>query len=177
VGTARGVDLTPPCIRPADPRDFPAVLAIYNHYIVHSHVTFDVRPFDSSEREVWFAQFAGTGRSRLFVADDAPGLAGYACSTPFRPKPAYGTSVETTVYVHPECTGRGIGRLLYEPLLQALGTEDVHRAYAVIVLPNPASIRLHVELGFRLAATLREVGRKFGKYWDVSWYERSFPRA
>jgi phosphinothricin acetyltransferase len=45
----------------------------------------------------------------------------------------------------------------------------------VIVLPNPASIRLHEELGFSLAATLREAGRKFDKYWDVSWYERSLP--
>jgi phosphinothricin acetyltransferase len=175
VGAARGVDLTPPLIRPAEPRDFPAVLTIYNHYIVHSHVTFDVRPFELSEREAWFAQFADTGRSRMFVADDDAGLAGYACSTSFRPKPAYATSVETTVYVHPERLGRGIGRLLYEPLLEALGTEDVHRAYAVIVLPNPASIRLHEELGFSFAATLREVGRKFDKYWDVSWYERSLP--
>jgi phosphinothricin acetyltransferase len=57
--------------------------------------------------------------------------------------------------------------------LKALETEDVHRAYAVIVLPNPASIRLHALVGFTEAATLREVGRKFGRYWDISWYERS----
>ena len=27
--------------------------------------------------------------------------------------------------------------------------------------------------GFRLVGTFKEVGLKFGKYWDVSWYEKS----
>jgi phosphinothricin acetyltransferase len=160
-------------IRPAAQQDVEPILAIYNHYILHSPATFDVQPYRLDERGEWFAQFTDSGPYRVVVAEDEEIIVGYACSTPFRPKPAYATSVEVTVYVEPDHTGRGIGRRLYGPLLEALEGEDVHRAYAVIVLPNPASIRLHERLGFREAATLREVGRKFGKYWDVSWYQRS----
>ena len=175
MGAPSGMDRVrqPIRIRQAEPRDFESILTIYNHYIEHSHVTFDVRPYRSEERTEWFDQFHATGPYRLYVSEADARVVGYACSTPFRPKPAYGTSVETTVYLAPDHTGKGIGALLYQPLLTALESEDVHRAYAVIVLPNPASIRLHTRVGFREAATLREVGRKFGKYWDVSWYERS----
>ncbi len=160
-------------IREAEPRDFESILTIYNHYIEHSHVTFDVRPYRLEERAAWFGQFHTVGPYRLYVAEGESCVVGYACSTPFRPKPAYATSVETTVYLAPEHTAKGIGGLLYQPLLTALEAEDVHRAYAVIVLPNPASIRLHTRAGYKEAATLREVGRKFGRYWDVSWYERT----
>ncbi|MDH3455367.1 MAG: GNAT family N-acetyltransferase [Gemmatimonadota bacterium] len=163
-------------IRQAVPRDYQAILDIYNHYIVHSHVTFDVEPFTLSDRSRWFALFAPIGRHRMFVAD-AGSIVGYACSTPFRPKEAYATSVETTVYVDPAHTGKGIGRCVYESLLQALEDEDAHRAYAVIALPNPASVRLHEQLGFHRAAVLDQAGRKFGKYWDISWYERSLEPA
>ena len=70
----------------------------------------------------------------------------------------------------------GLGRALYRALLVALEAEpDVHRAYAGIALPNPASIALHTRLGYTLVGTFRDVGFKFGKFWSVSWYEREIP--
>ncbi|CAM5301397.1 N-acetyltransferase OS=Streptomyces tendae OX=1932 GN=GUR47_27290 PE=4 SV=1 [Streptomyces tendae] len=97
---------------------------------------------------------------------------GYATSSPYRAKPAYATSVETTVYVAPGAGGRGIGSLLYASLFDALAGEDLHRAYAAVAQPNEASARLHARFGFRHVGTYREVGRKFGRYWDVAWYEK-----
>ncbi|MET9802570.1 N-acetyltransferase family protein [Streptomyces sp. NPDC006368] len=97
---------------------------------------------------------------------------GYATSSPFRPKAAYSTSVEVSVYLAPEAVGRGIGTLLYDRLFGALADEDVHRVYAGIALPNDASVRLHARFGFRHTGTFTEVGRKFGRYWDVAWYEK-----
>lgn len=160
-------------IRPAQQRDYESVIAIYNHYVEHSHVTFDVDRVHPTETAAKLSLFADTGPYRLLVAESDRTVVGYACSMPFRPKPAYCTSVEMGVYVSPGFMGRGVGRMLYAPLLDALETEDVHRAYAVIALPNPASIRLHEQFAFREVATLKEVGRKFGKYWDVAWWERS----
>ena len=100
------------------------------------------------------------------------GVLGYATSSPFRPKPAYSTSVEVSVYCAPEAAGRGIGTLLYKALFEALEGEDLHRAYAGIAQPNEASARLHARFGFRHIGTYEEVGRKFGRYWDVAWYEK-----
>jgi phosphinothricin acetyltransferase len=103
---------------------------------------------------------------------DPQEILGYSTSSPFRTKPAYAPSVETTVYVAPDAGRRGIGTLLYTALFEALSGEDLHRAYAGIALPNEASARLHERLGFRHVGTYREVGRKFGRYWDVAWYEK-----
>jgi phosphinothricin acetyltransferase len=102
----------------------------------------------------------------------AQGILGYATSGPFRPKPAYATSVETTVYVAPDSGRRGIGTLLYKALFEALADEDLHRAYAGVAQPNDASTRLHERFGFRHVGTYREAGRKFGRWWDVAWYEK-----
>ena len=68
--------------------------------------------------------------------------------------------------------GSGIGRRLYERLFAALATEDVHRAYAGITLPNPGSVALHERLGFTQIGVFTHAGRKFGRYWDVAWYEK-----
>ncbi|MGW1978709.1 N-acetyltransferase family protein [Streptomyces sp. NPDC001889] len=100
------------------------------------------------------------------------GLLGYATSSPLRPKAAYDTSVEVSVYCAPEAAGLGVGTLLYKSLFEALEGEDLHRAYAGITQPNEASTRLHTRFGFRPVGTYREVGRKFGRYWDITWYEK-----
>ncbi|MGW7023179.1 N-acetyltransferase family protein [Streptomyces decoyicus] len=99
-------------------------------------------------------------------------LLGYATSSSFRHKAAYAPSVEVTAYCAPHAVGRGIGTLLYTALFEALADEDVHRAYAGITQPNKASTRLHTRFGFRHIGTYTEVGRKFGRYWDVAWYQK-----
>jgi phosphinothricin acetyltransferase len=160
-------------IAPASASDLGAINEIYNHYVETTAITFDVEPKSMAWRREWFASFGG--RHRLLVAREDGAIVGYAYSGTFRSRPAYEPSVETTVYVSPERTGRGIGSALYEALFRELEGEDVHRAYAGIALPNPASIRLHERFGFRRAGLFTEQGRKFGRYWDVAWYERAFP--
>lgn len=80
----------------------------------------------------------------------------------------------TSVYVAPDHLGRGVGTALYRALLSSLQAEDVHRAYAAIAMPNPASVRLHEHCGFIQTGYFSEQGRKFDRYWDVAWYERRF---
>ena len=167
--------MTEIAIRPAEPADLPGIVGLLNHYIITSHVTFDTRPFEVAERRTWFEAFRATGRYRLLVAHDGTRVVGYASSTPIRPKPAYDPSVETTIYLDPAATGRGLGRRLYAQLIDLLAEADVHRAYAGIALPNPGSIALHESLGFRHVGTFDEAGRKFGRYWSIAWWERPFP--
>jgi phosphinothricin acetyltransferase len=155
--------------------DVPALTDIYNHYVRTSGVTFDTTEFTVEARREWFSHYATTGPHRLFVAVHGDDVLGYATSSPFRPKPGYATSVETSVYLRPDATGRGLGRLVYRAVLDALAGQDLHRAYAGVALPNDASVRLHERLGFREVGTFVEVGRKFGRYWDVLWFERSLP--
>ena len=165
--------MTLPSIRSAKAADLAALVRIYNHYVRTSHVTLDIEPFSLADREPWFNQFADNGPYRLLVAEAGETIAGYASSVPVKDKPGYASSVETSVYVDSDFTGRGIGHALYQTLLATLDAEpSVHRAYGVIGAPNKASIALHERLGFVHIGTLHEAGRKFDQFWDVVWYER-----
>ncbi len=159
-------------IRIANERDLPALTELYNYYVCNTAISFDLSPFSLEQRREWFKQYSSEGRYRLLVAQQEGRIVGYVTSSPFRAKAAYQTSVETSIYLNPELTGRGIGKELYLALFDSLQGEDVHRAYAGITLPNAASIALHRKLGFRVIGIYEEVGRKFGKYWNVQWYEK-----
>ena len=159
-------------IRPASAGDLQALTDLYNHYVRETPVTFDVEPFSAEARRPWLDQFAGTGRHRLLVAVEGDALLGYAGTLRFRTKPAYDSSVETTIYLWPHAAGRGLGAALYEALFAAVKDEDIHRLLAGVTLPNPASLALHARFGFRSIGVFPEVGRKFGRYWDVEWFER-----
>jgi phosphinothricin acetyltransferase len=162
-------------VRPGNAADLPQLTDLYNHYVRTSPATFDLAPVSLENRRVWLGHYGETGPHRLHVAVDDGALAGYATSGKLRDKPGYLVSVETTVYVHPDHVGRGVGRTLYEALFSAIRDEDVHRAFAAIVIPNPASVALHERFGFTPFALFREVGRKFGRYWNVQWFERPLP--
>ena len=160
-------------VRDAVAGDLPALVSLYNHYVEHTHFTFDTEPFTVEARRPWFARFAPRGPHRLLVAESAGRVVGYASSHDLRPKPAYDCSVETTIYLDPEHQGRGVGRRLYGELLAVLEAEpSLHRAYGGIALPNPDSVLLHERLGYRAVGRFHQVGFKFGRYWDIGWYER-----
>src|SRR5262249_40460404 len=104
--------------------------------------------------------------------DDSGARLGYASTSRWRPKAAYETTVESSVYCQPEAVGRGCGTALYTALFEALREEDVQTIVAGVSLPNPASVTLHERFGFRSVGVFHRVGRKFDRYWDVQWFER-----
>jgi phosphinothricin acetyltransferase len=165
-------------VRPGTEDDLADLTDIYNHFVRETPITFDMEPSTPQQRRPWLRSHSEDGRHRLVVAQRRPGgrILGYATSSPFRAKPAYGTSVEVSVYCAPDAGGRGVGTLLYTALFEALESEDLHRAYAGIALPNEASHRLHLRFGFERVGVYRQVGRKFGRYWDVAWYEKPLGR-
>ena len=160
-------------IRDARIDDLPAMTAIYNHYVQTTAVTFDIDAVTPEARRPWFDGFASSGRHRLFVALRDAELLGYAGSHTHRTKAAYDPSIETTIYVEADANGQGVGSQLYTTLFDALASEDVHRAYAGITLPNEASIALHLRFGFERVGVFREIGRKFVRFWDGAWLEKS----
>ena len=165
-------------IRPGESGDLARLVEIYNYYIVETHFTFDTEPFAVGGRTQWFNQFSGSGPYRMLVAEQDDVVVAFASSTQFKPKAAYSTSVETSIYIDQGQTGQGMGLALYAELLEALVDEpSVHRAYGGTALPNPESIALHERLGFTLVGTYREVGFKFDQYWDVSWFEKDVSGA
>lgn len=160
-------------VRPGRSTDLSSLLEVYNHYVERSPATFEVEPVHPSERAAWLHEHLSGGRYRLWVATDPEGLlVGWATSSPFRPRAAYATTVESSVYCRAGFEGRGIGSRLYKALFRSIEDEDIERVVAAITLPNRASVRLHERFGFRRVGTFHRVGRKFDRFWDVAWFER-----
>ena len=164
-------------IRRVEQGDLPSLLAIYNHYVVNTPVTFDLEPRTLAQRQEWLDGFSTSGKYQCFVAVRAGAPIGWVCSARFKDKAAYDTSIETSVYLAPDEAGKGTGRRLYQTLFEALAGEDIHRAFGGITLPNEASVALHKASGFAHLGTYHEIGRKFGKFWDVALYLRPMSEA
>lgn len=158
-------------IRPAEAGDLGAVAAIYAHYVEHTAVTFD---YEAPTVAEWEARLAAAAARRhpWLVAEAAGAVVGYAYAAPFRAKPAYARTVETTIYLHHDHGGHGLGRRLYEPLLSELAARDFHLVVAGMTLPNAASQALHRALGFQPVGTFAQVGFKHGAWWDVEFLQR-----
>ena len=159
-------------IRWAVEADIPQINNIYNHYIRETPITFDIDEKTEEDSAYWLQKLGPSGRHQCFVAVRGDTVLGWACSGAYRPKAAYGTSVEVSVYLDPKAGGQGLGSALYARLFDALIGEDVHRALAGVTLPNDASLALHKRFGFTEVGTYSEVGRKFDTYWDVMWLEK-----
>ena len=159
-------------IRPVIPDDAAGINAIYNHYIRETPITFDIEEWDLASREAWIRAHAG-GRHQVWVAMDDDRVAGYASTGPWRTKAAYERCVETSIYLAPDYVGRGLGRALYTALFEAVDGHDIHRFLAGVTMPNEVSVAIHEMFGFRQVGYFTEQGYKFGRYWDVAWFERA----
>jgi L-amino acid N-acyltransferase len=156
-------------LREAQLGDVPGILAIYNAAIVTSPATFDLEPQTLEQRTEWF--LAHGELYPILVAVDESTVLGYACLSPFRDKPAYAKTVETSVYVHPDAHRRGVGRALVSAILDRARNLGYHTVVAGITAGNEASERLHQRFGFEKVGTLREVGYKFDQWHDVHFYQ------
>lgn len=170
-------DGEPWVIRHGEPADLEGICTIYNHYVEHSVATFDLHPWKVEDKRDWMAQFKRAGRSQIFVAERDGRILGYAYSGPFRERPAYDITAETTVYLAPDAAGQGLGRKLYGTLIPRLKALGLHRLIAGVTLPNPASVGLHESFGFEHCGTMSQVGIKKDRYWDVGWWQMRIAEA
>ena len=157
----------------ARPEHLPAIGAIYGDVVLGSPATFDLEvPGEGYWHGVLEGMDAGAGHFLLVAAGEDGEVAGYAKSGTFKEKGAYWTTCETSVYVAEDARGLGIGRQLYASLMELLDASPLRLAVAGVTEPNPASVALHVGAGFEAVGTFADVGEKFGRTWDVTWYQR-----
>ncbi len=140
-------------IRPATVADAASLLAIYRPFVESTAVSFE------------------TGQ--WLLAERAGQCIGYAYGSAHRERSAYRWSVEVSAYVHPSHHRQGVGRTLYERLLEDLARKGFCNAYAGVTMPNEGSIALHRSLSFESIGVFKAVGRKFGKWHDVAWFQRA----
>jgi L-amino acid N-acyltransferase YncA len=160
-------------IRAATAGDLEAMADIYNEAVTTSLATFDLTP----QPPALFAERVASTRpgDHVVVAEDRDRVLGMAYAVPYRPRPAYDATRETSVYLSSAARGRGLGRALYGELLRRVDADGIHACLAVVAQPNAASEALHAASGFEHVGTLREVGRKFDRWVDTAWWQRLRP--
>jgi phosphinothricin acetyltransferase len=157
-------------IRQATERDLPTLLEIYNHVIRHTTAVYSYQPHTMDARMEWYASKLKDGYP-VFVAEAAGQVVGFSSYGPFRAWPAYKYTIENSVYVAEGQRGKGIGKLLIQPLIDDARRHGYHAIIASIDASNESSLRLHRSFGFEEVAHFRQVGFKFGRWLDLKFLE------
>ena len=157
-------------IRKAERTDIAELLEIYNYEVLNGVSTLDINPRTTEQWTDWFENH-NIKNHPLIVSEENGAVTGYASLSSYRAKEAYASTVELSIYIHPEHRGKGVGTALMSEIV-TMAKEDptVHTVVSVITSGNAASERLHDKFGFTFSGEIKEVGVKFGKYLDISNY-------
>ncbi len=162
--------MTNPLFRALTPDDLMEINAIYNHYVLHSTCTYQTVPSTADERAQWFA--AHGEKHPVIVAELEGKVIGWGSLSKLHARQAFANSVEDSIYLHHEHTGRGIGKKMLVELLRLAKLAGHHTVLGAICSDQAGSIALHEKLGFEKVAHLREVGYKFDRWLDLVWMQK-----
>lgn len=155
-------------VRNAVAEDIPAITEIYGQSVLNDAASFEIDPPDADEMVRRWTVIIAAGYPYLVACDDNGSVAGYAYASAYRPRPAYGATVENSVYVSLNFRRRGVARLLLEALMKACRAHGARQMVAVIGdRGTTGSMALHEALGFRHVGTLEKIGCKFDRWIDV----------
>ena len=157
-------------IRSATLSDAESIREIYNIEVLSTTVTFDLVERTKAEQHEWILEHQGAYPAVVAVEEQQ--VIGFASLSPYRPRPAYSTSAEDSIYVAKTARGRGVGSALLGEIVERAGSHGFHAIIARIVGDHEASIGLHRHHGFELVGIEREIGRKFGRWLDVALMQR-----
>ena len=157
-------------IRYAAPSDAEAIRGIYNHYVLHTVVSFEEEAvaLDEMARRV---EAVAAAKLPWLVLEEAGRLVGYAYATPWKSRSGYRHSVESSVYLEASALGKGHGSRLYSELLAELRSRPLRTVIGGVALPNAGSVALHEKFGFRKVAHFESVGWKLGRWVDVGYWQ------
>lgn len=155
-----------PAVRDARSGDAATLMRIYNREVLETTATLDAEPRTLEQQQRWLAERSG-GHVVIVVELDGA-VAGFASLSPFKDRAAYRPTVENSIYVDPDFQRRGLGRVLMTELIERARMFGFHSVIARIAEGNPASIALHEAFGYRIVGVEQEVGRKFGRWLDVT---------
>jgi L-amino acid N-acyltransferase YncA len=161
-------------VRPSRDTDVDAMLAIYRRHIRHG-IEEGINDSDTPEPDDLRDRRKNL-RNRRFphlVATLGGEVVGYAYVVLFRKRPAYRYSVKHSIYIHHEHTGRGIGRILMQELIDACAAAGFRQIIGYIDADNAASLGLHATFGFSRVALLPGVAYRYGRWSDSVMVQRS----
>ena len=160
-------------IRKVTPDDARVICNIYNYYIENTAITFETVPVSETEIEQRINDIISSGYL-FYVGEVSDKIVGYYYTHRWHNRCAYATTAEVSIYMDKAETGKGYGTQLFEHLLAHIDRKIIHVLIAGICTPNEGSVRLHEKFGFKQVSHMKEVGRKFGQWQDVGYWQLTF---
>jgi phosphinothricin acetyltransferase len=162
--------LPEPFVRERRESDRARILGIRNEVVRSSLAILEYEPQSDAEWDGWWTR--RDPKLPFLVLDSGDGsAAGYALLSFFGDRIGYRVTGEVSIHLAPEWRGRGLGRRLFERLIDAGRAYGFHSLLSRITSENTPSIKLHRSLGFVQAGELREVARKFDRFVDVGLFQ------
>jgi L-amino acid N-acyltransferase YncA len=162
-----------PIIRPSQPEDLSAITAIYQHHVLNGTGTFEIEPPSQEDMTARRADVLGKGLPYLVIEENGQVL-GFAYCNWFKPRPAYRFSAEDSIYLAPNASGKGWGRLLLAELCRSAEVAGIRKLIAVIGdSANEGSIGVHKSLGFQSVGVVKSCGWKFNRWLDIVMMEKA----
>ncbi len=155
---------------PATDDDSAAILDIFNYYVENSFASY----FKKKVGTEFARSLLGIGQRHPFVAvkDDDGRLLGFGLLHPYHPGDTFDKTGEVSYFLHPDCTGRGIGSQLLAHLTDQARRRRIRTLLANISSRNQPSLAFHLKHGFEEVARLPAVGEKFGEPFDVVYMQK-----
>ncbi|WP_212628952.1 GNAT family N-acetyltransferase [Pseudomonas sp. KB-10] len=151
--------------------DLPGILAIYNDAVQHTTAIWNETLVDLANRRAWLAERTAAGFPVLVARDTSGEVIGYSSYGTWRSIEGFRHTVEHSVYVRADQRGQGLGPALVQALIERARAANLHVMVAAIESKNAASIRLHQRLGFVTTGQMPQVGRKFGRWLDLTFMQ------
>jgi phosphinothricin acetyltransferase len=159
-------------VRPATHADLPGILEIYNDAVLNTTASYDYEPRTLEHRQEWFEERQRDDYAVFVALDEGGRVVGWSALNPFHTRIGYRFTTENSVYVAADMRGKGIGKLLLAPLIEAAKARGLHAIIAAIDAANEPSIRLHAAFGFEKVGQFKQTGFKFGRWLDVVYMEK-----
>ena len=164
-------------IRVAMPQDAGALLNIYAYYVENTAITFE---YEVPSVQEFVDRICRTLVKYPYLIAEIEGEAvGYAYAGNFKERAAYDWSVETSIYVHKDKRGMGIGKRLYEALENILRFQNILNLNACIACPakedeylTKDSVLFHEKFGYSMVGKFHACGYKFNRWYDMVWMEK-----
>ncbi len=160
-------------IRKVSDSDVNSIVQIYNHYIATTTISFEEDPVTYTEMAQRVNKVLDSGMP-WYVAEEDGEITGYAYAGQWKARSAYRFTVEPSIYVAVDKTGKGVGSMLYRKLLETLKEMGIKNAVSSIALPNQSSVALHERMGFQKVGEFSNIGFKFERQISVGYWQLDF---
>jgi L-amino acid N-acyltransferase YncA len=158
-------------IRPARREDLPAILEIYNDAVLTTTATYDYEPRSLEHRIAWYEDHLRNEYPVFVAVEEEGAVVGWSSLSRFHDRMGYRFTTENSIYVAAPHRGKGLGKLLLQPLIDAARERKAHAIIAVIDADNKVSVKLHQKFGFEQVGHFKQVGYKFDRWLDVIYME------